>query len=53
MSEISVATRDAIPARMTVALASLVPVPPPDTPSGMIGKERCASRQVFKERPSC
>jgi hypothetical protein len=51
MSEINVATRDAIPARMMVALASLVPVPPPDTPSGMIGKNRCASIHLFKGRP--
>jgi hypothetical protein len=48
MSEISVATRAAIPARMMVALASLFPVPPPDAPSGMIGKGTVRVKRVVQ-----
>jgi hypothetical protein len=36
-SEVRVAIRDATPARIIVTLVSLLPVPPPEVPSGMTG----------------
>jgi hypothetical protein len=36
-SEIRVAMRDATPARIIVTLVSLLPVPPPEVPSGIMG----------------
>jgi hypothetical protein len=48
MSEISVATSDAIPARMMVARASLVPVPPPDAPSSMIGQGMVCVKTILQ-----